>query len=781
MKHGFLYLFSLLLVLFLLVSCEKKKEELPVPEAGDASIYYEVVPVALPETERLLELNSRREDGGFSVRLWHFEEASGENGGYPVYSRAVIDTDGNVLSVSDDTAASAKTSFSLSDGSMIVSETGEDGVQLTVSLVRDGETRFSLDPAEPLNYRYPAQGTENYAALAAGDILRVSDARLYDRGEQGRMVVLLTTEGLLALDENGAVLWKNLSAKNPIGISVTVPQNPDGTDGQPVLLYLSTDAQGAQKLTSLDPQTGKAAETPALPAEVTGTDLFGQPKLFMGEKYAFYVSVRRALYGILCTRDAEGALVCRTETVIDWDYCCIDGLSVSELFFLDDTRIGVISRSLDDPAEFCALVLRQLDEEHLPVRTELQMAVFDNAMHSTVLKYNRSSQDFRIVEKDYTIYGDDAKQRFELDYAAGYQPDLFVLTGYYGGEPLGDNYARKGMFLDLASVWDENVSFPRDKLLGYVKKPYENTAGKQFLFPLQPSSGCWFSNGTYGITGVQTPEEAAETCASLRASGVSCFSDSWEQVSFWRYALAAGIDGFVDYDAASCSFADGRFASLCQACLSVPAGEPSADYGTERERLEAVRSGKAALFYSTGINSLFDWVEMRSLLGGAVIPVGYPNAERLLYTDDASSRAVFAVSSQTEHIGAAMRLLSDYLTPSGTVTDWAYPGTPYTRDDIYAQLALFDGKTVVVNDRMLSYLDDAQAADAPGVKYKPSQADAEEYISYLDSIGRSVSNYSPAMGILDEELSQNAPRTPEQIADIIQSRITLFLAEQYQN
>ena len=66
------------------------------------------------------------------------------------------------------------------------------------------------------------------------------------------------------------------------------------------------------------------------------------------------------------------------------------------------------------------------------------------------------------------------------------------------------------------------------------------------------------------------------------------------------------------------------------------------------------------------------------------------------------------------------------------------------------------------------------------MKYKPSQADAEEYISYLDSIGRAVSNYSPAMGILDEELSQSAPRTPEQIADIIQSRITLFLAEQYQ-
>ncbi|MBQ5355227.1 MAG: hypothetical protein IIU08_05095, partial [Clostridia bacterium] len=57
--------------------------------------------------------------------------------------------------------------------------------------------------------------------------------------------------------------------------------------------------------------------------------------------------------------------------------------------------------------------------------------------------------------------------------------------------------------------------------------------------------------------------------------------------------------------------------------------------------------------------------------------------------------------------------------------------------------------------------------------------DADEYISFLNSIDALLPTDSPIYEIYTEECGSPLPRSPEDTARVIQSRVSVFLSERF--
>ena len=107
------------------------------------------------------------------------------------------------------------------------------------------------------------------------------------------------------------------------------------------------------------------------------------------------------------------------EKLVDWLACDVDSNTINNGNFgvLSDGRIVAVTYedSADGPSRQVLVVLNRVDAASIQKKTELTLACFglDHNLRSQIVKFNRSSADYRIVVKDYSEYATDD------DYNAG--------------------------------------------------------------------------------------------------------------------------------------------------------------------------------------------------------------------------------------------------------------------------------------------------------------------------------------------------------------------------
>ena len=174
---------------------------------------------------------------------------------------------------------------------------------------------------------------------------------------------------------------------------------------------------------------------------------------------------------------------------------------------------------------------------------------------------------------------------------------------------------------------------------------------------------------------------------------------------------------------------------------------------------------------------------------GPQTPVGIPNETGELCVDYYVSE-YFAITRACEHPDAAvdfLQMLMDANKIYNTPLDQLYwhrfdggLGQTYYAEDVREELTYYAGKTLVYEDNAYYiYADDDPAlADAPGWHFKITDAAADAFVSYLDSITRRVNYGSPAASIFREEYRVMADRPIGDRLKIIQSKVSIYLSEQ---
>ena len=104
----------------------------------------------------------------------------------------------------------------------------------------------------------------------------------------------------------------------------------------------------------------------------------------------------------------------------------------------------------------------------------------------------------------------------------------------------------------------------------------------------------------------------------------------------------------------------------------------------------------------------------------------------------------------------------------------------YFTDDIYNEYSELEDKSIVITSTSALICDDSNLPTNPIKTYKITEQDVQEYIDYLNSISELLPTDSPIYSIYREECSALSSKPIENIAKVIQSRVSIYLSEQYQ-
>ncbi len=616
--------------------------------------------------------------------------------------------------------------------------------------IRDekGEICFSLDLSKLFQV--------NYANVISGHTLFMVHGAV--RAEENGMVqyLVLTDGGLCAFDETGELLWMLDTKQNPIALL--------DTDIGLLYLYGYTNEQ---TLCPVNPMTGELGEPIILPPELTG---FGT-EFMAGGGYDLYASTYSALLGINFMYDEDGNVTFMTKTVVDWAASELAREELLDFAILDPETMVVLRHDLLHSSNFDfedIYLLTHIPPEEVVIKETITIATLfdDDMLPVMVAMFNKSCDTHRIVIKDYTIYEEDRrKTMFDADMAAGNVPDMMLFQNHYN-QSLAESYEKAGLFTDLTALMEADASFVAEDLLGYVTKPYQKADGAQYVFPIHPS--------TQTMWGDKDHFDGPPTVAELMALGESL--SSWQEMmgydrALYHYIKVSMFNEMVDTDTGTCRFDDGELARM------IPV--------LEKWQSTEQASGETLMMKPKNISSLYTWVMHREEYGDRYMPIGWGNTEGKLYTEPLAQQFL-AITEKSTVKALCFDFLELYMHKAQT----EYSRKLYFKEQVYDELTYYAEQTILFTSSGTYTIRDELLNDGEYMaKYRPdynpettrklkiTEADVEEYIAFLDDIDAVLPTGSELYQIYSDELWDVENRTPAEVANAIQSRASIYLAE----
>lgn len=644
--------------------------------------------------------------------------------------REVSDTGSNIAeAVQPDHWVNA--AWETGDGALAFVEIyGDDYISSMFFSARDegGNVIFSADIPAYMNYDLAWDVDLSRIGFRILDCLYIDGTYL-----------LLTSEGLCAVNSNGTLRWSETSQKEPSAIAQT----------EVGVLYLS----GTGGLRTVNMSDGKLGEQIELPEEIAGAD---QSEIYLGGGHDFYISNTIALWGVDFTVSKDGSYKTSSCEVINWQNSDIIPSQINSLCIADAET--VMSNNMGDKI----MLLKKVQGEVVLDRVIINVAQMGSNynMPSRVKEFNDSSETHRVIVTDYSAYADieQRMQMLNMDMAAGRVPDLIYFYPLTTDEDVLQTYVNSGIFTDLVPLLKADETFHYDDLLGYVTKPYLTNDGELPYFKLMPSLFVYTARADT-LDGPITPEEMFELLDTLPEDTLLTAVES-------RYAknmLTAAIEDYVDWDNYTCSFDDGTFAELIDRVRAIP--ELDYPYSDTSEAVIAMREGK--LILHEPLLSMTYWFDLEYSYGGELVPVGIPNRDGKLIVGSSISPTI-AILDSSENKAAAVDFLELF------AQNRYFYGSKI--DELYEEE--YKDKTFVYKNGRSTIVDDEHADEYQGDKRKMTEEFVDKYKAFLNDIDAYLRNDTKVYEIAAEEIwNSNPDRTGKEIADIIQSRVSIYLAE----
>ena len=409
--------------------------------------------------------------------------------------------------------------------------------------------------------------------------------------------------------------------------------------------------------------------------------------------------------------------------------------------------------------------------------------------------YNAEHPDVQVTLLDYSIYSDTynaGAEKLLLDVTTGIiRPDIVV--GRLDSLEMM-TLARRKQTVDLMPyLMKEEDKLNPDNIFGIVLRFFDNGEG-----------GLWgFTNGLLPETWIST-RELLGPYGSDDGWGVEEYLDFAETLPEGRYLsqrygmrgtmaryLPGVYESFVDLETGTCSFDSPLFVRYLRYIDSLPSAR-DIDRPDVRDNSELTRMGFYALadsmeLYGMGAESLFGTRDY--------VIVGYPS-------DNPAGRVQihgtgYVIPKTAPHPDEAWEFLRAFFLQERGDSSVGYPlfKSDYDKDmeegrDL-VHLHFADGGWVCWNVKVEDYEEEADSIKAlfdvmePGRPYTVEPPDEEQIArvrSWLDAAGgRAIDLLPPEVNdLIREEISawMGGVGTPEECAGKIQSRVSIWLAEQ---
>ncbi|MBQ8577030.1 MAG: hypothetical protein IJ449_03550 [Clostridia bacterium] len=475
--------------------------------------------------------------------------------------------------------------------------------------------RFDADGNEVWNVDLTAAFpiTEDQSWFYVSDIMLTADGTIYAFAD--RAITAFSVE-------DGTKLF-DISVDNYIDNSF---MTADGTVYISFYEWDETTGDGGYVYRSVDAE--KKALGDALP--IPETVNMDNADLFIADGYDLYYKNDTGLYGLNFT-DTESTLLCNwiNSDLIANDLYTLSVLDSERAVFFDNDPVS------GDP-QLC--VMTPVAPEDVKAKYLIEVAYTergDSMMQRYAVAFNRESEDYRVVLTDYSQYADGDMTPTEVltnEIMTGDIPDVIVCTGSGSDYELdADLLADKGLFLDLYTYMDkEGETMNRGAFVPCVLQPMETADGTLPLlvqsFSLATLAGKASVLGEKAVWSVDNLLMFTDTLSEgqyLFASyyDTSASTDGTEPaMSLMKALLSYSLSAFVDEKTATCTFNDGRFASLLRFCTEAPILNSS-----EIDSEAALLRNNTLALTSLDISGFSDYLQVKSYnFENDITLVGYP-------------------------------------------------------------------------------------------------------------------------------------------------------------
>jgi hypothetical protein len=466
-----------------------------------------------------------------------------------------------------------------------------------------------------------------------------------------------------------------------------------------------------------------------------------------GGDYDFFLLSDTQLRGVSLKRATITTLLSWT----DWDLAG----SVADVAYLDENTYLLSTYSLIAQASQL-LTLSRVPADQVPEKTVVRLATglsadgiewgqtwtdaLDQVVAEAMAQFNQSSDTYRVEVETYS-----SAEELQLELISGDAPDLidWNSTAWLEDTPSMGLYAKKGYLVDLDPLFDADPELSTDDLIPSIYAlSKERTCGGFYAMPM-----------SYYFTTLRASKEYVGDMTSWTISDMLAVQQSLpEGMSLWGDTQSGALDlflresigEFVDLEAGTCNFETQAFYDLLTLCKN----DGPAEY-TEGSMPEGILSCEMTL--GTLGNFAFDVLAPLEKSGDVLI--GYPDAGgsgvSIIFYDEMS---ICALGQQQE--GA-----------------WQFLRTLMTYDYQYCSLSTSPVRQDAFDARQAWYMEFNGSC---------TQEQLQEACELVYNAQHYRTNDSPAVPIVEEEAAAffAGDKTVEEVARIIQSRVSIYLGEQ---
>ena len=544
--------------------------------------------------------------------------------------------------------------------------------------------------------------------------------------------------------------------------------------------------QNSTGIQKIDKESKRIADMEGMPQ---GTEI---QQYCAGEGYDLYYTNDTGLYGWNFASDelpdGEAVLLC------DWQ---------NSNLFADNVWItNIISPDCmvmynDD---WTSLVIFQRSEDiDLSKITTLEIAYAQNAYNlpGYIVQFNKENPDVRLIARDYSVYNTDVdrsagEKKLINDMLTGvYKPD--IVYGHVHSDVFRQMILENKLYTDLYTFMENDPDIKKDDLLGSIRRMCESEDGALMMLP-----------GYFSVSNTLiAPESIVGNRTNWTLSEILDFIESLPEDILLLEGLnranasrtlfdSLGYRNFIDFDAGTCNFEGEEFLRYLRILNTFPEGEDEdlALTGRKTELREAYLTGGVALKkHYLGGSDTRGWMLMYAAFGTEdTVPIGYASADSSV-SNASTGFHPYVIPSTCKHPEVAWQFVKSVILSYNPEPDiMEVVGYPILKSQFqrmmepdygtYYEIYL-DGDIYFTSS---SKYDPTGELRKPGFRMQFDEAEAAKMLDWFDNkSGLPLTEKVPTevSDIINEEISAflSGVRTAEDCAGIIQSRVSIWLAE----
>lgn len=470
-----------------------------------------------------------------------------------------------------------------------------------------------------------------------------------------------------------------------------------------------------------------------------------------------------------------------SKELLNWIDSDLNGDNIQLAAALDDGRILVVNTDYSQDNSRTELIyLTKKQKSEVAEKTELTLGTMylNQDVKTEIIKFNKTNDKYRITVKEYLGDNADYEKYDEIvaqmnaDIVSGNGPDIIDISGGNMKQ-----YAAKGILEDLYPYIDGDEELKREDFVENVFKAYE-IGGK--LIAVVP----YFSINTVMGKVSDVGDRMGWTLDDLmklmdeKPEGTEIFSYATKD-SILMYSCMYGLDKYVDWSTGQCSFNTPDFIEVLEF-----ANKFSSEYNYDETAPSVpskIQSGKLLLM-DTGINEVTDYQMYAGMFGEPTTFIGYPGADGngSFFTSGGVSLGINSKSKNKDAVWQFLRtFLTDDYQSSDNARRWSFPVLKTELDkkfeDAMTKEYYTDENGNQVEQQKTSWMYDDFSMDI----YAATQEDVDAIKELINATDNALQLDQNIQNIITEEAGGyfQGQKTAQEVADIIQSRIQIYVNE----